>query len=85
MKSVGQRVEHAARTVVLSLLRLYQLMLSPWLGNRCRFHPSCSQYCMEAVRRFGTVRGVGLGMIRLCKCHPFHPGGHDPVPDSPSV
>lgn len=85
MKNVWRQVARAAQAAVLLLLRLYQLLLSPLLGNRCRFHPSCSRYCMDAVKRFGVIRGVGLGLVRLCKCHPFHPGGVDPVPDLPSV
>lgn len=78
-------LQATARWVVLLLLRAYQLLLSPLLGGRCRFHPSCSHYCMDAVNRFGVLKGLGLGVVRLCKCHPFHPGGYDPVPESPSV
>jgi putative membrane protein insertion efficiency factor len=68
-----------AGTVVL-LIRGYQKAVSPWLGNRCRFHPSCSNYCIEALRQHGMVHGLWLGLKRICKCHPFHPGGYDPVP-----
>ena len=66
---------------VCGLIRLYQLLLSPFLGNRCRFHPSCSHYALEAVRRHGALKGCWLAMKRLGRCHPFHPGGFDPVPD----
>jgi putative membrane protein insertion efficiency factor len=64
------------------LLRGYKLLISPMLGQRCRFHPSCSVYTMEAIERFGVVRGSWLGAKRIGRCHPFHPGGLDPVPDT---
>jgi len=66
---------------MLFMLRSYKRWVSPLLGQRCRFHPSCSSYTIEAVERFGTVRGSWLGIKRISKCHPFHPGGFDPVPD----
>ena len=68
-----------AKGVVL-LIRLYQQAISPWLGQRCRFHPSCSNYCIDALQQHGMVFGLWLGFKRICKCHPFHPGGCDPVP-----
>ncbi len=68
------------RAAVL-LIRLYQTLLSPWLGQRCRFHPSCSHYCIDALNQHGMVRGLWLGFKRIIKCHPFHPGGCDPVPE----
>ncbi len=71
--------------LVISLLRAYRYVLSPFLGNRCRFHPSCSSYTEEAVRRFGVLRGGWLGMKRIGRCHPFHPGGLDPVPGSQEI
>jgi putative membrane protein insertion efficiency factor len=61
------------------LIRLYQLTLSPYLGGQCRFHPTCSNYAMEALARHGFWRGLGKSLVRLAKCHPFHPGGYDPV------
>jgi uncharacterized protein len=68
------------RVVVRGALRFYQLALSPLIGPACRFYPSCSQYALEAVERFGVLRGGYLAMRRLARCHPWHPGGYDPVP-----
>jgi putative membrane protein insertion efficiency factor len=62
------------------LIRAYRYAVSPMLGSRCRFHPSCSAYAAEALERHGVVRGVSLACTRLCRCHPWHPGGYDPVP-----
>ncbi|WP_290652176.1 membrane protein insertion efficiency factor YidD [Aquisalimonas sp.] len=69
------------RTLVTRILRLYQLIVSPLIGPCCRFYPSCSQYTIEAVRVHGVIRGLWLGIRRLLKCHPWHPGGVDPVPE----
>ncbi|MGE5625508.1 MAG: membrane protein insertion efficiency factor YidD [Bacillota bacterium] len=66
--------------LLILVLRTYQLSLSPMLGTRCRFAPSCSQYAIEAIREHGVVKGVWLAARRVSRCHPFHPGGHDPVP-----
>jgi hypothetical protein len=68
------------RRVLIAIIRLYQLTLSPWLGPCCRFEPSCSKYAVEAVEKHGCVRGLYLAARRLSRCHPFHPGGLDPVP-----
>jgi putative membrane protein insertion efficiency factor len=68
------------RQFAVLLIRLYQWTVSPLLGPTCRFHPSCSQYALEAVLRFGVLRGIGLALARLGRCHPWHPGGFDPVP-----
>lgn len=70
------------RTAALFLIRLYQLLISPLLGPRCRFYPSCSQYATEAVQRYGLLRGGALSLRRLSRCHPLNPGGYDPVPDT---
>ncbi|MEH0937336.1 membrane protein insertion efficiency factor YidD [Micromonospora psammae] len=59
----------------------YRRWISPALPARCRFYPSCSAYALEAVARHGALRGAGLTVGRLLRCHPFHPGGHDPVPE----
>lgn len=72
------------KAVLLFLLRAYQLTLSPLLGPKCRFYPSCSQYAMDALRHHGVGHGCLLAARRLCKCHPLHPGGFDPVPAAKS-
>ncbi len=68
------------RKLLISLVKLYQLALSPFLGASCRFTPSCSNYAIEAINRHGAFRGAYLGLIRISHCHPWHEGGHDPVP-----
>lgn len=68
------------RDAATFLIRLYQWTVSPLLGPTCRFYPSCSQYALEAIGRFGVLRGGWLTMQRLGRCHPWHPGGFDPVP-----
>ncbi|MCK6554993.1 membrane protein insertion efficiency factor YidD [Candidatus Binatia bacterium] len=68
-----------ATRVVLSFLWLYSAALSPFLGSCCRFQPSCSAYTRTAVGRYGALRGLWLGARRLLRCHPWHPGGWDPV------
>ena len=65
---------------VVAAIRLYQLTLARALGPCCRFHPSCSEYWIEAIESHGLGRGIWLGLKRLGRCHPFHPGGVDPVP-----
>jgi putative membrane protein insertion efficiency factor len=69
------------RFVLKFLIRGYQLAISPLLGPRCRFYPSCSQYAMEAIETHGALRGTWLTIKRISRCHPFHEGGFDPVPD----
>jgi putative membrane protein insertion efficiency factor len=61
------------------LIRTYQMCISPYLLPCCRFHPSCSEYAIEAVRGYGPVKGSFMALSRLLRCHPFHPGGYDPV------
>jgi len=66
--------------LVLAALRLYKRWVSPLLPSACRFHPTCSEYMMEAVSRHGVLRGLWMGLRRIGRCHPFHAGGLDPVP-----
>ena len=71
------------RRLLILLVRAYQRGISPFLGERCRFHPSCSSYCVTSIERHGCLTGLLLAAIRLTKCHPFHPGGVDFVPAGP--
>ncbi|MBP8902091.1 MAG: membrane protein insertion efficiency factor YidD [Thiobacillaceae bacterium] len=66
--------------LLIGLIRIYQVALSPFVGNQCRFTPTCSQYAREAVERHGAMRGAWMAIKRVSRCHPWHPGGHDPVP-----
>jgi putative membrane protein insertion efficiency factor len=66
--------------VILGAIKLYRIIFAGFAPH-CRFAPTCSQYTYEAVARFGAIKGVGLGIKRILKCHPFHEGGFDPVPD----
>jgi hypothetical protein len=70
------------RAVLLFIIRAYRFLLSPWIGNHCRFHPTCSCYAITAIERFGAGRGAYLAIRRLLKCHPLHQGGYDPVPET---
>lgn len=67
--------------ILTSLIRAYQFLISPLLGTNCRFQPSCSHYMHDAVVRYGIFRGVWFGLRRLSRCHPWHEGGFDPVPE----
>jgi len=70
---------NALRWVFLLPLRAYQRLISPLLGNRCKYHPSCSEYAVQAIERFGILRGLVLAVWRLLRCNPFSHGGFDPV------
>jgi putative membrane protein insertion efficiency factor len=67
------------RALTLAILRIYKRWVSPLLPSACRFHPTCSEYMMEAVEKHGAARGLWKGVRRIAKCHPFHQGGFDPV------
>jgi putative membrane protein insertion efficiency factor len=69
---------HLPAWALIGMVRLYQWTLSPVLGGRCRFEPSCSNYFIESVRKYGAIRGSWRGILRICRCHPWHPGGYDP-------
>jgi putative membrane protein insertion efficiency factor len=65
--------------LVLTILRMYKRWISPMLPPACRFYPTCSEYMLDAIEKHGLMRGIGMGLRRLCRCHPFHAGGFDPV------
>ena len=71
------------RKLVLLPIRFYRYAISPLMANHCRFHPSCSCYAQQAIETHGVLRGGWLGLRRLGRCHPLHPGGHDPIPERP--
>ena len=66
--------------MLVLLVRIYRLAISPLMGRNCRFHPSCSEYAIEALERHGGGKGAWLAAKRISRCHPWHPGGYDPVP-----
>jgi uncharacterized protein len=68
------------KKILIFLIRIYQWTLSPYLGSCCRFYPTCSNYALEAIKEFGALKGSFLALKRVLKCHPFHPGGYDPIP-----
>ncbi len=78
------RANAATRTAALGLIKAYQYGIRPMLGQRCRFFPSCSEYTAEAIGEYGVIRGSTMGALRLAKCHPWHVGGYDPVPEPAS-
>ncbi|MBN3727713.1 membrane protein insertion efficiency factor YidD [Burkholderia sp. Ac-20379] len=80
----GAQAPTAMQTVLIALLRFYKAALSPLLGSRCRFYPSCSDYAREAIQYHGAARGSYLAAKRLCRCHPFSAGGIDLVPPARS-
>lgn len=70
------------KRIFILIVKGYQFLISPLLGNNCRFYPSCSHYMIQAIERYGIFKGMYLGLKRLSKCHPWHEGGMDPVPSS---
>ena len=79
MRSTLNIIDFAFRKTVTALVKLYRLTVSPFLGNNCRFHPTCSQYALDALNTKTFFKALPLIIIRISKCHPFHSGGHDPV------
>jgi putative membrane protein insertion efficiency factor len=74
-------ISKAMQYLIKGLIRTYQVLISSWMPPRCRFYPSCSQYMLQAVERFGPLKGTFLGLKRLMRCHPFNDGGYDPLPE----
>jgi len=81
LRDVGRPATLGGRVLLWPVIA-YRRWISPALPARCRFYPSCSAYAMEAITRHGALRGTALAVWRLLRCHPFHPGGYDPVPDA---
>jgi putative membrane protein insertion efficiency factor len=79
---VKTRINKALALPLIVLVRTYQILLSSWLPQRCRFYPPCSQYMLQALRRYGAFKGTWLGLRRLARCHPLNPGGYDPLPEA---
>lgn len=71
--------------LLIAPIKCYQYLLSPWLGHHCRFQPTCSHYAIEALDHHGPYKGLALALRRLSKCHPWHHGGYDPVPDAGGI
>jgi putative membrane protein insertion efficiency factor len=78
MSHFGRLFVRLPSQVLIASARLYQWTLSPLIGRQCRFTPTCSNYFIEAVRKYGAWRGAWRGILRVFRCHPFHPGGYDP-------
>lgn len=76
--SISVAIQRLVAAVLIGLVKLYQITLGPFLGGRCRFEPSCSNYFIEAVRKHGAFLGAAKGIWRICRCHPFSRGGYDP-------
>jgi putative membrane protein insertion efficiency factor len=81
LRQAVREVRAAVVTVLCLSIRVYQWLISPLLGNCCRFEPSCSRYALLCIERLGPIRGTWLSLRRLARCHPFCPGGHDPPPE----
>lgn len=80
-KKKEERKKTIAKRLVTGSIRAYRVLISSWTPPRCRFYPTCSQYTIQAVERFGVIRGMALGMRRICRCHPWNEGGYDPLPE----
>ncbi len=78
MRSAGRAIVRLPAEFLVLLARVYQYTLSPIVGRQCRFEPTCSNYFIGAVRKYGAFVGTWRGLLRICRCHPFHPGGYDP-------
>ena len=78
MRTIRQRFAALPGFCLILAVRAYQVLLSSWLPRVCRYEPSCSNYMIGAVRRYGAFRGAWRGLLRICRCHPWGPGGYDP-------
>jgi len=78
LKSLVRAIFRVPAWILIAMVRLYQVTLSPIFGRHCRFRPSCSVYFIEAVQKYGAIRGARRGIWRICRCNPWNPGGYDP-------
>jgi uncharacterized protein len=78
MQFLWTTIEQTPAWILVALVRLYQLLISPWLGRNCRYEPSCSSYMIQAVHKYGFMRGGWRGLRRIARCHPFGESGYDP-------
>jgi putative membrane protein insertion efficiency factor len=76
-----KRTYRALQRLIRAAVRIYQVLISSWMPPRCRYYPTCSQYMLQAVERYGPYRGMIMGLKRLARCHPFNDGGYDPLPE----
>ncbi|MBA4416412.1 MAG: membrane protein insertion efficiency factor YidD [Syntrophus sp. (in: bacteria)] len=74
-----KRENAVVKNILIHLLNIYRILISPYIPTQCRFHPTCSCYMKEAIEKKGISKGVALGLVRILKCNPLHPGGYDPV------
>ncbi len=81
MLSMSKMIKNGFQKLFLMVIKFYQLAISPYIGAHCRFRPTCSEYAYIAISRFGVLKGTYLSIRRILKCHPFHEGGYDPVPE----
>jgi putative membrane protein insertion efficiency factor len=75
------KINFILRKIIIALVSCYRVLISPILGNHCRFYPTCSSYAISAIEQYGIIKGVYLTTRRLLRCHPWHQGGYDPVPE----
>jgi putative membrane protein insertion efficiency factor len=78
MRFLSETLVHLPAWLLILAVRIYQWTLSPLVGRQCRFQPTCSNYFIGAVQKFGALQGATKGILRICRCHPWHPGGYDP-------
>ncbi|MDP5070934.1 MAG: membrane protein insertion efficiency factor YidD [Congregibacter sp.] len=78
--TISKTISATLKALLQAFIRGYQLLFSPWMGQHCRYYPSCSRYAIDAIEEHGPLRGSKLALLRILRCHPWHEGGADPVP-----